>query len=63
MCFIGHNCYNLKYGIKLNPIKNTDIYIFLTLNSGFKVFKNKKKNYIKNILENNNKYLPLTNDR
>lgn len=43
MCFIGHNFYNLKSGIKLNPIKNTDIYIFLTLNSGFKVFKNKKK--------------------
>lgn len=43
MCFIGHNFYNLKSGIKLNPIKNTDIYIFLTLNSGFKVFRNKKK--------------------
>jgi hypothetical protein len=45
MCFIDHNLYDLKSGIKLNPIKNTDIYIYisLTLNSGFKVFKNKQK--------------------
>ena len=43
MCFIDHNLYDLKSGIKLNPIKNTDIYISLTLNSGFKVFKNKQK--------------------